>query len=237
MDSVVRAAGPSTGRGSGRLEVRWGARPPAGREDRRAGRGHAGPAPSRRHAVGDGERPGQQATKEQGEQAPARVRALGRGPQRRGTVRRRGRLHAERWAARRQLVGRTTWTGGAEGARPERPEQHGKDHQPPGGLPPPVRPHGRPTVPDVPPAAKRYGMKRRGKVSGAVHHPVSSASGRPRRVPPREGATVPREQSGSPGRRSPAEVARRFAEAYNVAAASEDPGPALAAVATPTAVV
>ena len=38
-------------------------------------------------------------------------------------------------------------------------------------------------------------------------------------------------------RDQPAEVARRFAEAYNAAAASEDPGPALAAVATPTAVV
>jgi hypothetical protein len=39
------------------------------------------------------------------------------------------------------------------------------------------------------------------------------------------------------GRRSPAELARRFAEAYNLAAASEDPTLALAAVATPTAVV
>jgi hypothetical protein len=35
----------------------------------------------------------------------------------------------------------------------------------------------------------------------------------------------------------PAEVARRFADAYNAAAMSADPGPALAAVATPTAVV
>lgn len=37
-------------------------------------------------------------------------------------------------------------------------------------------------------------------------------------------------------RRSAAEVARRFVEAYNAAAAAEDPGPILAAVATPTAV-
>jgi hypothetical protein len=38
-------------------------------------------------------------------------------------------------------------------------------------------------------------------------------------------------------RRSPAEVARRFAAAYNLAAASEDdPAPTLAGVATPTAV-
>jgi hypothetical protein len=42
-------------------------------------------------------------------------------------------------------------------------------------------------------------------------------------------------QEAPTGRRSPAEVARRFAEAYNAAAASEDPGAALAAVATPTA--
>ena len=38
-------------------------------------------------------------------------------------------------------------------------------------------------------------------------------------------------------RRSPAEVARRFADAFNHAGAVEDPGPALAAVATATAVV
>ena len=43
-------------------------------------------------------------------------------------------------------------------------------------------------------------------------------------------------QGAPTGRRSPAEVARRFAEAYNDAAASVDPGVALASVATPTAV-
>jgi hypothetical protein len=37
------------------------------------------------------------------------------------------------------------------------------------------------------------------------------------------------------GPRSPAEVARTFTEAFHAAAASEDPGAALAAVATPTA--
>jgi hypothetical protein len=42
-------------------------------------------------------------------------------------------------------------------------------------------------------------------------------------------------QDAAIGPRSPAEVARRFAEAYNAAAVSEDPGAALAAVATPTA--
>ena len=43
-------------------------------------------------------------------------------------------------------------------------------------------------------------------------------------------------QQPSVERPSAAEVARRFVEAYNAAAAAGDPGPPLAAVATPTAV-